>query len=70
MQHMITNFFASPGGFEKRVHPLILLSSLPLVDRYLGKLSPMNNRITLRLAIHNREHITPELIELTNVRRM
>jgi pimeloyl-ACP methyl ester carboxylesterase len=57
---------AAPGGFGRRVHPLMMLPALPVIGRYLGKPTPMNNRMTLHIAIHRRENITPELIELTN----
>ena len=57
---------AAPGGFGRRVHPLMLLPALPLIGRYLGRPTPWNNRMTLNLAIHSQTNVTPELIDVTN----
>jgi pimeloyl-ACP methyl ester carboxylesterase len=57
---------AAPGGFGRRTHPLMRLPALPLVGSWLGRPSPSNNALTLRLAMHDRHHITAELLELTN----
>lgn len=57
---------AAPGGFGRRVHPLMVLPALPLIGRYLGRPTPLNNRMTLNLAIHSPTNITRELIDVTN----
>ena len=57
---------AAPGGFGRRTHPLMRFTSLPLIGSWLGRPTPANNELTLRLAIHDRAQVTPELIALTN----
>jgi pimeloyl-ACP methyl ester carboxylesterase len=57
---------AAPGGFGRETHPLMRFPALPLVGDWLGRPTPANNELTLRLAIHDRRNVTPELIELTN----
>jgi len=57
---------AAPGGFGRRVHPLMLLPALPMVGAYLGRPTPYNNRMTLRLAIHDPANLTPLLEARTN----
>ena len=58
---------AAPGGFGRRTHPLMRLPALPLVGSWLGRPSPSNNALTLRLAMHDRRYVTPELLDLTNL---
>lgn len=57
---------AAPGGFGRETHPLMRFPALPLVGDWLGRPTPANNQLTLRLAIHDRRNVTSELIELTN----
>ena len=56
----------APGGFGRRTHPLMRFPALPVVGDWLGRPTPANNGLTLRLAIHDRRNVTPELVELTN----
>lgn len=57
---------AAPGGFGRETHPLMRFPALPVVGSWLGRPTPANNGLTLRLAIHDRRHVTPELVELTD----
>ena len=57
---------AAPGNFGRRTHPLMRLPALPLIGSWLGRPTPSNNRLTLRLAMYDRRHVTPELLTLTN----
>lgn len=57
---------AAPGGFGRKTNVLMRLPALPIVGDWLGRPTPSNNRLTLRLAIHDRSNVTPALIELTN----
>ncbi|RZL82666.1 MAG: alpha/beta fold hydrolase [Sphingomonas sp.] len=57
---------AAPGGFGPRTHPLMRLPALPLVGDWLGRPTPFNNALTLKLAMCDPAQVTPELLELTN----
>lgn len=57
---------AAPGGFGRATHPLMRFPALPVVGDWLGRPTPANNAFTLRLAIHDRRNVTPELVQLTN----
>ena len=57
---------AAPGGFGRRTHWLMRIPALPLLGWWLGRPTPLNNRTTLRLALHDRREATEELIALTN----
>lgn len=57
---------AAPGGFGRRTHPLMRLPALPLIGRRLGRPTPFNNALTLKLAMHDRAQVTPALLALTN----
>ncbi|MBI1685575.1 alpha/beta fold hydrolase [Caulobacter hibisci] len=57
---------AAPGGFGRRTHPLMRFVGLPLIGGFLGRPTPPNNRLTLRLAMADQRQVTPELMELTN----
>nr|WP_246328924.1 alpha/beta fold hydrolase [Brevundimonas lenta] len=57
---------AAPGGFGGGTHPLMRIPALPVIGTWLGRPTPANNRLTLRLAIHDQRKVTPELVELTN----
>lgn len=57
---------AAPGGFGRETHPLMRAPALPLIGSWLGRPTPANNALTLRLAIHDPAKVTPELVELTN----
>lgn len=57
---------AAPGGFGRETHPLMRFPALPVVGDWLGRPTPANNGLTLRLAIHDRRNVTPDLVELTN----
>jgi pimeloyl-ACP methyl ester carboxylesterase len=57
---------AAPGGFGRVTHPLMRLPALPVVGDWLGRPTPVNNQLALRLAIHDRRNVTPELVEQTN----
>lgn len=57
---------AAPGGFGRRTHPLMRIASLPFIGPWLARPTPSNNRMTLRLAIHDRRNVTDELVALTD----
>jgi pimeloyl-ACP methyl ester carboxylesterase len=57
---------AAPGGFGRQTHLLMRPTALPLIGEALGRPTPFNNRLTLRLAIHDPRNITPELVALTD----
>ena len=57
---------AAPGGFGRETHPVMRFPALPVVGDWLGRPTPANNALTLRLAIHDRRKVTRELIEQTN----
>lgn len=57
---------AAPGGFGRRTHPLMRLPALPLIGSALGRPTPFNNGLTLKLAMHDPRQATSELRELTN----
>lgn len=57
---------AAPGGFGRETHLLMRPTALPLVGEALGRPTPFNNRLTLRLAVHDPKAVTPELLALTN----
>ena len=57
---------AAPGGFGRRTHWLMRVPSLPLLGWWLGRPTPLNNRMTLRLALHDQRHATGELVAITN----
>lgn len=57
---------AAPGGFTRRVHPLMLAPALPLVGGWLGRPTPANTRRTLALAMHDPAQVTPDLLALTD----
>lgn len=57
---------AAPGGFGRRTHPLMRLPALPLIGDRLGRPTPFNNELTLKLAMHDSAQVTPKLLELTN----
>lgn len=66
-QHRIKRaILAAPGGFGRRVHPLMLLPAMPFVGKWLGRPTPLNNQTTLRLAIHDAGNVTSALVETTN----
>ena len=37
-----------------------------MIGSWLGRPTPFNNKLTLRLAIHDKSYVTPELLALTN----
>lgn len=57
---------AAPGGFGRKTNLLTRAPALPWIGSWLGRPTPANNRLTLRLAIHDRAQITPDLVEITN----
>jgi pimeloyl-ACP methyl ester carboxylesterase len=57
---------AAPGGFGPQTHPLMRIPALPIVGSWLGRPSPANNRLTLRLAMYDRRNVTDELMAWTN----
>ena len=57
---------AAPGGFGRRTHMLMRVPSLPLLGWWLGRPGPLNNRMTLRLALNDQRHATEELIATIN----
>lgn len=57
---------AAPGGFGRQTHPMMRFPALPVVGGWLGRPTPANNGLTLRLAIHGPTNVTPELIALTD----
>jgi pimeloyl-ACP methyl ester carboxylesterase len=57
---------AAPSGFGRSTNLLMRLPALPFIGDWLGRPTPLNNRLTLGLAIHNASQVTPELIALTN----
>jgi len=57
---------AAPGGFGRRTNPLMRLPALPVVGYWIGRPTPLNNALTLQLAMHDQAHVTPELLALTN----
>ncbi|MFM9943278.1 MAG: alpha/beta fold hydrolase [Hyphomicrobiaceae bacterium] len=57
---------AAPGGFGRKTHIMMRVPALPVVGAWLGRPTPFNNGLTLRLAIHDTSNITPELVALTN----
>lgn len=57
---------AAPGGFGRRTHPLMRLPALPLIGYALGRPTPFNNALTLKLAMHDPAQVTRALLELTN----
>ncbi|TPG46516.1 alpha/beta fold hydrolase [Sphingomonas glacialis] len=57
---------AAPGGFGRRTHPLMRLPALPLIGDWLGRPTPFNNALTLKLAMCDPVQVTPDLLELTN----
>jgi len=57
---------AAPGGFGRRTSLLMRAPALPLIGSWLARPTPANNRLTLRLAIHDPRLITPELVEITD----
>jgi pimeloyl-ACP methyl ester carboxylesterase len=58
---------AAPGGFGRRTHLLMRLPALPLIGYQLGRPTPFNNALTLKLAMHDPAQVTPALLELTNL---
>lgn len=57
---------AAPGGFGRKTNMLMRAPALPWIGSWLGRPTPANNRLTLRLAIHDPAQITPGLVEITN----
>jgi pimeloyl-ACP methyl ester carboxylesterase len=57
---------AAPGGFGRKTHLLMRLPALPFIGSWLGRPTPFNNAITLRLAIHDRKNITEDLTQVVN----
>ncbi|HEY5723514.1 MAG TPA: alpha/beta fold hydrolase [Allosphingosinicella sp.] len=55
---------AAPGGFGRRTHPIMRIPSLPLIGAWLGRPTRSNNRMTIRLAMHDQGNATEELIAL------
>lgn len=57
---------AAPSGFGRSTNLLMRFPALPLVGDWLGRPTALNNRLTLGLAIHDQNQVTPELVALTN----
>jgi pimeloyl-ACP methyl ester carboxylesterase len=57
---------AAPGGFGRKTNLTMRLPALPIIGGWLGRPTPYNNKLTLRLAIHDRANVTSELVALTN----
>jgi pimeloyl-ACP methyl ester carboxylesterase len=57
---------AAPGGFGRKTNLAMRLPALPIIGSWLGRPTPYNNKLTLRLAIHDKSHVTSELVALTN----
>lgn len=57
---------AAPGGFGRKTNLLMRLPALPLIGDFLGRPTPANNALTLRIAIHDPGNITPELSEIVD----
>lgn len=57
---------AAPGGFGRWLLPLMRLPALPLVGPWIGRPTSLGNRMTLRLALHDRRHLTNDLMRRTN----
>lgn len=57
---------AAPGGFGRKTNLAMRLPALPLMGSWLGRPTPFNNKLTLRLAIHDKSNVTSELVALTN----
>lgn len=57
---------AAPGGFGRRTHQLMRLPALPLIGDWLGRPTPFNNALTLKLAMCDPAQVTSELLDLTN----
>jgi pimeloyl-ACP methyl ester carboxylesterase len=58
---------AAPGGFGRYAHPLMRIPALPIVGYPLGRPTHLNNLLTLRLAMHDRRNVTPDLVRLTDL---
>ncbi len=57
---------AAPGGFGRRTSLLMRTVALPVIGAFMARPTPLANLLTLRLAMHDRRHVTPALVELTN----
>lgn len=57
---------AAPGGFGRKTNLMMRIPALPIVGNWLGRPTPSNNALTLRLAIHDASNVPPALVELTN----
>jgi pimeloyl-ACP methyl ester carboxylesterase len=58
---------AAPGGIGKRTNLLMRAAALPLIGGWLARPTPANNRTTLKLALHDHKHLTPDLIAAFNL---
>ena len=58
---------AAPGGIGRRTNVLMRAAALPLIGGWLARPTPTNNRTTLKLALHDHKHLTPDLIETFNL---
>lgn len=66
LQRIDKAVLAAPGGFGREANLLMRSPALPLIGEALGRPTPFNNALTLRLAMHDQRHVTPELLALTN----
>jgi pimeloyl-ACP methyl ester carboxylesterase len=57
---------AAPGGFGRKTNLTMRFPAMPIIGGWLGRPTPFNNRLTLRLAIYDQSNVTPELLALTN----
>lgn len=57
---------AAPGGFGRETHLLTRVPALPLVGSWLGRPTPRNNALTLRLAIHSPADVTDGIVATVN----
>ncbi len=53
---------AAPGGIGQRTNILMRAAALPLIGGWLARPTPANNRITLKLALHDHKHLTADLV--------
>lgn len=57
---------AAPGGFGRKTNLTMRIPALPVIGSWLGRPTPLNNKLTLRLAIHDHANVTTDLLELVN----
>jgi pimeloyl-ACP methyl ester carboxylesterase len=63
---IIKAVLAAPGGIGRRTNVLMRAAAIPVIGSWVARPTRANNRMTLKLALHDHGHLTPALLDMFN----